>query len=140
MSQDHLPTGAKRFGYFVSIIVNAALIYVVNNLLNWNIPFLTEHFSECLFWANLSLGVSMFINFIFMFFDRKWFHNLMQAIGNVFSFISAYVFWRVFPLDLPGNMKEAVNVALIILLVLVLLSILVELVNAIRNYNRETAV
>jgi len=84
------------------------------------------------------LGVSIFINFIFLTFDRRWFRSLMQALANVFSFISGYVFWRVFPLDLSANLAHWVNVALIILLVLMLLSILTELLNAIKYYRRES--
>ena len=128
------PSGARRFGYFMSIVVNVLMMYAANNLLRWNVPYLTERFSECLWAVNLSLSVSIFIHFIFMVFDRKWFRSLMQAIANVFSLISVYVFREVFPLDLSESMERMVNMGLVILLILILLSIVVELFNSIKFY------
>ena len=100
MSNNDIPTGGKRFGYFLSILINFAMIYIANNLLVWNVPFLTNDFIRCLWAINLSFAVTIFTNFIFIFFDRKWFHSLMEAFGTVFSFLSTYVFWQVFPLDI----------------------------------------
>jgi hypothetical protein len=137
MSQNKMPSSARQFGYVVSIIVNIALLYIANNFLNWNIPFLTKDFTQCLWAVNLSLGVTIFINFIFIFFDRKWFTNLMQAFGNVFAFISGFIFWRVFPLNLSISMARIVNFALIIALAAIVLSTMIELIGAVRNYNRS---
>lgn len=113
------------------------MIYAANNLLKWNIPFLTQSFQECLWAINLSLSISMFINFTFLFFDRKWFRSFMQALSNIFAAISVYTFRQIFPLDLTENLAGIVNFALVILIGLLLLSVLIEFVNAIRNYQRE---
>ena len=139
MPQNKMPSSARQFGYIVSVIVNIALIYIANNFLNWNIPFLTKDFAQCLWAVNLSLGVTIFINFIFIFFDRKWFKNLMQAFGNVFAFISGFVFWRVFPLNLSDSLARIVNFALIIALGAIVLSTMIELLATVRNYNRVNA-
>jgi len=139
MPQNKMPSSARQFGYIVSVIVNIALIYIANNFLNWNIPFLTKDFAQCLWAVNLSLGVTIFINFIFIFFDRKWFKNLMQAFGNVFAFISGFVFWRVFPLNLSDSLARIVNFALIIALGAIVLSTMIELLATLRNYNRINA-
>ena len=139
MSENKMPSSARQFGYIVSIFVNILFIYIVNNLLNWNVSLFTEDFAQCLWAINLSLGVTIFINFIFIFFDRKWFKNLMQAFGNVFAFISAFVFWRVFPLNFSDSMASLVNLALIIALGAIVLSTMIELLGAIRNYNRANA-
>ena len=139
MPQNKMPSSARQFGYIVSIMVNIALIYIANNFLNWNIPFLTKDFAQCLWAVNLSLGVTIFINFIFIFFDRKWFKNLMQAFGNVFAFISGFVFWRVFPLNLSDSLARIVNFALIIALGAIVLSTMIELLATVRNYNRVNA-
>jgi len=137
MPQDNMPSSARRFGYFMAIVVNIAMIYVANNILNWKwVPFLTEDFVLCLWAINLSLGASIFINFVFMFFDRKWFRSLMQAFSNVFAFISGYIFWRVFPLDLADSLSSAVKLGLVVILGLIALGTLVELTQAVRYYNR----
>lgn len=137
MENQKQSSGGKRFGYLVSILVNFFVMYCANNLLNWNVPFLTNRFIECLWAINLSISASIFINCIFLFYDPKWFQSLMQALANVFSFISTYVFWRVFPLDLSESMARIVNVVILIILGLVLLSILIELGNAVRKYHHQ---
>jgi len=134
MDQNTQPTGARRFSYFIAIIVNAVMLYAANNLLNWNVPFLNASFQQTLWAINLSLGVSMFMNFTFLFFDPTWYRNIMQAIANIFSAVSVFVFRSVFPLDLPENLAGVVNIALIALFGLLLLTVVIELVNAIRNY------
>jgi hypothetical protein len=139
MTQNRIPSPARQFGYIVSIAVNILLIYAANNLLNWNVPFLTKDFTQCLWAVNLSLGVTIFINFIFIFFDRRWFRNLMQAFGNIFGFISAFVFWRVFPLNLSDALARIVNFALIIALGLIVLATIIELFGSVRHYNRVKA-
>lgn len=52
-----------------------------------------------------------------LFFDRPWYKDLVQAVANVFSFISGYVFWRTFPLNLSESLARVVNLALIFLLI-----------------------
>lgn len=137
MAETKTPSGVRRFGYFISIVVNFIMMYAANNLHNWNVPYVTERFSECLWAVNLSLGVSIFVHFIFMVFDRKWFRSFMQALINVFSLISVYVFREVFPLDLSDSMERMVNLGLVIILILILLSILVELFNSIKFYRSK---
>lgn len=139
MPQNKMPSPGRQFGYLVAIAFNIFFIYVANNLLNWNVPFLTKDYTQCLWAVNLSLGVTIFINFIFIFFDRKWFKHLMQAFGNVFAFISGFIFWRVFPLSLTDSLAKLVNFALIIALGAIVLSTMIELIGAVRNYNRSNA-
>ena len=112
------------------------MIYAVNNLLKWNVPFLTNEFTQVIWAVNLSLGANIFSYFTFLFFDRRWFKNLMQALTNVFSFISLYLFRQVFPLDISENLEGTVNLTMVIILVLIALSILIELANAVRNYRK----
>ena len=133
------PTGGRRFGYFISIILNCLMLYSVNNLHLWNIPFLTDRFSECLWAVNLSIGVSIFMYVTFMVFDRRWFRNLMQAIANVFAFVSLYVFRQVFPLDIADSTARWVNLGMVIILVIMALSVFIELMHAVRNYVRNTS-
>jgi hypothetical protein len=137
MSNNDIPTGGKRFGYFLSILINFAMIYIANNLLVWNVPYLTNDFMRCLWAINLSFAVTIFTNFIFIFFDRKWFHSLMEAFGTVFSFLSTYVFWQVFPLDINETWSYWVKIGLVVLLVLTALSFISQIMRAIRQYGRS---
>ena len=122
-------SAGKRFGYFVSMIVNAALIYVFNHLLEWNTPYLLTTFEGCLWAIQLSLSVSIFVNFIYIFYDANWFHHLMQAIENVFSWISIYFIYTIFPFAFPAELwMHIARVALIVLLVLIPIGTLVEII------------
>jgi len=132
-----MPSGARRFGYFISIVINFLVMYAVNNLYKWNTPYLTDRYSEVLWAINLSLSAVIFVHFIFLVFDRKWFRSLMKSLTNIFSFISVYVFRQVFPLDLSESMARTANLGLVILLLLILLSTLIELINSIKFYRNK---
>ena len=136
MRKNTQPTAGRRLGYIISILVNFAMMFVVNNLPNWNVPFLNDRFVECLWAINLSIFASIFIYCIFLFYDPRWFKSLMQALANVFSLNSTYVFWRVFPLDLSENMARIVNVVVMVILGLIFLSIFIEIGGAIRKYRK----
>lgn len=138
MSTNDMPSAGTRFGYIVSILINFALIYVANNLLVWNVPYLTNDFMKCLWAIDLSLAATIFTNFIFLFFDRKWFHSLMEAFAGIFSLVSAYIFWQVFPLDLSTTWAYWVNIGLIVLLIILVLSILSQTMNAVKYYRRDS--
>jgi len=137
MAETKMPSGVKRFGYFISIVINFLVMYAVNNLYKWNTPYLTDRYSEVLWAINLSLSAVIFVHFIFLVFDRKWFRSLMKSLTNIFSFISVYVFRQVFPLDLSESMARTANLGLVILLLLILLSTLIELINSIKFYKNK---
>jgi len=134
MAENKMPSGIRRFGYLISIVINFIIMYAANNLHRWNTPYLTVRFSECLWAINLSLSTVIFAHFIFMVFDPKWFRSFMKSLTNVFSFISVYVFRQVFPLDLSDSMMRTANLGLVILLLLLVLSIFIELINSIKFY------
>lgn len=131
-------SGGKKFGYVVSMLVNAALIYVFNNLLTWNIPYLLPTFEGCLWAIRLSLSATIFINFIYIFFDENWFHHLMQAILNVFSWISIYFLYTIFPFTFPADLwTQITKIAFLFLLVVIPIGTLVELIQFFRKLNRR---
>ena len=52
------PVGVRRLGYFIGIAISAGILFVVNNLLAWDIvPFLTADFDQLLPIVNASLVV-----------------------------------------------------------------------------------
>ena len=127
----------KRFGYFVTMVVNAALIYVFNHLLEWNTPYLLPTFQGCLWAIQLSLSVTIFVNFIYIFYDAPWFRHLMQAIENVFSWISTYFIYTIFPFEFPAEIwMQIARVALIVALVLIPVGTLVEIIQFFTKVSR----
>jgi len=138
MANSSTPTGGRRFGYLISILVNGAIYYVINNIPIWNyVPFLTEGYRNVLWIANISIGVTVFMYATFMVFDPRWYRSLMQAVANIFSFYSIEIFRREFPLDLSGSAAHWVNIGLLVLMGIMILSTISEISSAVRYYRRS---
>ena len=90
----------RRFGYFVAMLVNVAMLIVVNNLLAWDIlPFLTDDFARVIPIINVSLGAGILVNLLYLLSDPAWLKSLTQ-IGLLGISIAATVrLYRVFPFD-----------------------------------------
>jgi hypothetical protein len=135
---DKQASGGKKFGYVLSMLINAALLYVFNHLSNWNIPYLLPTFQGCLWAIRLSLSATIFVNFIYIFFDETWFHHLMQAILNCFSWLSIYFLYSIFPFAFPAALwDQIVKIAFIFLLVVIPIGTLVELIQFLRKVNHK---
>lgn len=48
MNHQVIPRTGRVFGYLVASVVNLIGWVIVNNLLNWNVPFVTDRLIECL--------------------------------------------------------------------------------------------
>jgi membrane-associated HD superfamily phosphohydrolase len=136
-SERTTPSNGSRFGYFISILINGVIYYVINNIPIWNyIPFLNEQYRDVLWIANISLGVTVFMFATFLVFDPRWYRSLMQAVSNFFSFYSIEVFRQVFPLDITNSAAHWVNIGLLILMAIMILSTISELASAVRHYRQ----
>lgn len=97
------PKPGRRVGYTVSIIVNAVMLFVTVNLLEWGwFDWLTDEFDRVVPWAVFSLSASIAVTAIYMAFDAPWFKSLTQAALAVISFIVTLRIWNVFPFDFTG--------------------------------------
>ncbi len=85
--------------YVGAIVANGVLLFVLNNLLGWNVPFLTESYKNCLWAIDISLGAIIIVNFVFIFFDKDWFKHLLQVFTSIASFISLCVIHAIFPFE-----------------------------------------
>jgi hypothetical protein len=88
----------KRSGYIISIIINLILLYIVNNILHWNLSFIAPTFNQVIWALNIAIGVSIFVNILFIIYNPKWFRYLMIVVVNIFRLIAVYTFYKVFPL------------------------------------------
>ena len=71
---------ARRFGYFLAILINGAILYVINVWPTWHVvPWLTLATSEVVPWVNASIIVGMVANAVYLLVDRRW----LKAIGDV---------------------------------------------------------
>jgi hypothetical protein len=118
----------KRSEYIFAIIVNLMIIYIVNNLLNWNLSFISSSFSQVLWAINLSIIVTILGNLLFLVYNPSWFRHLMKAIMNIFGLLAVYIFYKVFPLIISQTyIILTIKIVLIIIMVVVTLSIFFEI-------------
>lgn len=119
----------KRSEYVFAIIVNLMIIYIVNNLLNWNLSFISSSFNQVLWAINLSIIITILGNFLFLIYNASWFSHFMKAIMNIFGLLAVYIFYKVFPLIISQTyVILTAKIVLIIIMVVLTLSIFFELV------------
>ena len=142
MNTNPRPSTGRQIGYSVAIFFLIVFLIAINNFQKWDLPvistIITPAFENWLPAVNLSLSVAIFSNFLFLIYDPRWFHHLMQAIQNAFSLYSTWVFYTIFPLNLPSPMfVTGLRWGLLIAMLLTIIAIIVETVQAISSYSRE---
>ena len=86
-------------GYIASILANGAILWVMNALPGWNLPYLLDSYSTVLPAINLSLAVQLSMNLVLIFYHPRFFHHLAQVVTAGFSIYAIAALARVFPLD-----------------------------------------
>ncbi len=124
--------GGRRVGYVFAIVINAAMIYVANNLLRWDlIPVLTDDFDRVLPAINLSLAVTIVVNVLRFAYDAPWFTRVTEIISLAFSIAAALRLYRIFPLDFDQHSvvwESLIRLVLIVAIVGSAIAIVVQLV------------
>ena len=87
------PTASHRAGYIVAIVFLIIFMIFINNLREWNLPFVntyvTSAYTSWLWAGNLSLSVAIFCNILFLADDPRWFRRLMESHpGRLFPFFN----------------------------------------------------
>jgi hypothetical protein len=118
----------KRSGYIISLTVNLILLYIVNNLLSWNLPFISVTFSQVLWVINLSIVVSIIRNIVFIKYNPLWFRHIMNSLIYFFGLIAVYILYKVFPLIYSQNyMVLYYRILFILIIVGLVISIFFEI-------------
>lgn len=133
MANTSASRAARTFGYLVAIAANGVIWFIVNNLLNWNVPFVTDSLTACLWAINLSIAVTIISQIILIVYDPDWLRHLLQGVTNIFAMVSLIVFYQIFPLALPTQvLDQIVRWGLVIILIIMPLVTLIELVRMVR--------
>lgn len=83
--------------FIVAIIGNIIILYIVNNLLSWNLSFITSSFQDVLWIFNISICATIIVNIIFLAYHPGWFRSLVKIILNILSFLVCYYLYTIFP-------------------------------------------
>ena len=89
----------RTSGYIASIVIDMILLYVVQHLVDWNVPWITPAWSDVVWAVNLSLTASIVANALLLAYDRPWFHRLVEVITTALALVAAYWIYLVFPFD-----------------------------------------
>ncbi len=92
--------GVRRTGYVVAVVLDAAMLYVVNAHPGWKaVPFLTGSFVSVLTLVNLSIAASLVANLAYLGYDPRWFTAGCQAALSGISLAVSARLLVVFPFD-----------------------------------------
>jgi hypothetical protein len=99
----------RRSGYLIAILVNGAILYVVNVWPSWHaVPFLTSAKTAVLPWINASIIVGMVANAIYLFVDPRWLRAAGDVVTTAVGLAAMLQLWAVFPFALgPGDTLDA---------------------------------
>jgi hypothetical protein len=89
----------RTSGYIASIVIDMILLYVVQHLVDWNVPWITPAWSDVVWAVNLSLTASIVANALLLAYDRPWFHRLVEVITTALALVTAYWIYLVFPFN-----------------------------------------
>lgn len=88
---------SKTSGFIASIIINLIFLYIVNNILSWNLSFIAPSFQDVLWIFNLSISANIIANIIFIAYHPGWFRSIIQIILNILGFMVCYYLFTIFP-------------------------------------------
>jgi hypothetical protein len=118
----------QKSEYVTAIIFNIIFLYIVNNLLNWHIYFITNSFSEVLWILNLTIIVTIIGNFLLLLYSPEKFRHVMKIILNIFAFIATYFVYVVFPFNFYNSFYNwVVTILLILAMIGIVIATIVEI-------------
>ena len=95
-----VPTGAARVGYVLTIVINGILIYVVQNLVEWEwLPFLTEEFNDVVPVIVWSMVATIVVSTVYLFTSARGVRILGEFILAGFGFWATLQLYLVWPFD-----------------------------------------
>lgn len=108
--------------YVVAIIFNIIFLYIVNNLLNWHIYFITPAFNEVIWIINLSVIATIIGNALLLLYGRESFRHIIKIIMNIISFVAIYFVYEIFPFNFYNSFF---NWGLSIFLILIMIGLII---------------
>jgi len=122
----------KTSEFIVAIIANLIFLYIVNNLLSWNLSFIAPSFQDVLWIFNISIAATIIGNIIFLIYHPTWFRSIIRIILNILGFLVIYYLYTVFPFVFSNYLFTfSIKFALIVAMVVMVIATIVEMVKLI---------
>ena len=101
---EELATAGRRFGYGVAIAINLVLVWVVGNLLEWElVGFLTAEFADVVPLIQLGLWVTIAANVVYAMDDRSFATRAAKLVVDVVNLFVTFRVFDVFPFDFSAH-------------------------------------
>lgn len=118
----------QKSEYFTAIIFNLIFLYIVNNLLNWHVYFITNSFNDVLWIINLSIIITIIGNVLLLLYSPEKFRHVMKIILNIIAFIAVYFVYIVFPFNFYNSFYNwAFSILLLLAMIGIVIAIIVEI-------------
>lgn len=92
------PVAARRVGYAVSVLLNAAVLGVFTTWPGWQAaPFLTQEMTVVAPVVAASIAASIVVNALFLVADPPWFTALGGIAATLIGVAALVALWRTFP-------------------------------------------
>jgi hypothetical protein len=137
---------AEKGGYILAIIIDIIVIYMLNNLLLWDLPvwgtyLLKPTFQQCLWIINITFIVAIGSYVMFMFYEPQWLYVLMQAIISSLTWISLLVVYIIFPFNFPLQIVGLIiEIALIGILIYIPFEAISDLLPYLKKLKQSRAI
>jgi hypothetical protein len=92
----------KRIDFLISLIVNIIALYIINNLLDWEVQFINWKWPQVLGILNTSIIVTIVFYAAFIIYSGKLFYLLGRTIMDIIAIVATYRLYSVFPFDFNG--------------------------------------
>lgn len=129
---------ARRTGYAIAALVNAALLYLVNVWPGWDVvPFLDEDTTQVLGWVNASIVAGIASNLVYLFNDSRWVRSLGDIVTMGVGLAALMSIWQVFPFDF-GDQSFDWAIVFRVLLVVAMLGSAIGIVARVVSLVKDT--
>lgn len=130
---------AKTSEFIGAIIVNIIFLYIVNNLLSWNLTFIAPSFQDVLWIFNISIVATIIGNILFLIYHPGWFRSIIQIILNILGFTVVYYLYTIFPFILSHywvalTLKFALILAMVVLVIVSIFEVVRLILRALKLF------
>lgn len=131
-------SGARKTGYVFSIAFMLLFLYILRHLRQWGVNILTDDFSKCLYYIELSIYISIAAQVIFIFYDNRWFRHIVQGFTNIAGAVAIIMLYVIYPFNIQDPAWDRwIKIGLLVLFGFMVISILVELIKGVRDLIKE---
>lgn len=100
---EELATAGRRFGYSVAIAINLLMVWIVGNLLGWELAFLQPEFADLVPIIQLGLWVTIAANVVYIVDDRTAATRTARLVVDVVNLYVTFQIFEVFPFDFSAH-------------------------------------